>query len=64
LAQREQLRSLLQPPMIEFDETVIKFPGGASTDVIPNLQHPDNPVALLKQQLMERKEPHSGGGMD
>ena len=62
--------ALLQPPMIEFDKTLIKFPsitrvgGGASTDLIPNLQRPDNPVPLLKQQLMERKEPHTGGGMD
>jgi hypothetical protein len=61
---------LVQPPMIEFDKTIIKFPnirrvpGGASTDLIPNLQHPDNPVPLLKQQLLERKEPHTGGGMD
>ena len=40
--------AVLAPPMIEFDKTLIKFPnirrflGGASTDLIPNLQNPDN----------------------
>jgi arylsulfatase A-like enzyme len=62
--------SLLQPPMIEFDMTIMKFPnikrapGGVSTDLIPNLQHPDNPIPLLKQQLQQGKEPRTGGGMD
>jgi hypothetical protein len=35
-----------------------RVPGGASTDLVPNLQHPENPVPLLKDQ----KEPHVGGG--
>ncbi len=62
--------ALLQPPMIEFDKTLIKFPsimrvaGGASTDLIPNLQHPNDPVPLLKQQLKQGKEPRTGGGAD
>jgi hypothetical protein len=25
--------------------------GGASTDLVPDLQHPDNPVPLLKDQI-------------
>ncbi len=40
--------------MREFDESIIKypnikrFPGGASTDLIPDLQTPENPVPQLK----------------
>jgi arylsulfatase A-like enzyme len=46
--------SLLQPVILEFDQSIIKypsitrFPGGASNDLIPNLQHPENPLPLLK----------------
>lgn len=60
--------ALLGPPLIEFDKTVTKFPnirrfvGGASTDLIPNLQGPDDPVPLLKQQIQNGKEPHAQGG--
>jgi arylsulfatase len=56
--------SLIYPPILDFDKTIMKypnikrFPGGASTDLVPNLQHPENPVPLLKDQ----KEPHVGGG--
>ena len=47
--------------MIEFDKTIMKFPnirrfvGGASTDLMPNLQHPDDPVPLLRKQIEERR---------
>lgn len=46
--------SLLEPVMIEFDKSVMKYPnirrypGGASNDLVPDLQHPDNPLPLLK----------------
>ncbi len=59
--------AVLGPVMIDFDKTVMKFPnvkrfvGGASTDLIPNLQHPENPVPLLKQQIEKQGEPHIGG---
>ena len=49
--------ALLGPVLIDFDKSVMKFPnikrfvGGASTDLVPNLQNPDNPVPLLKQQI-------------
>ena len=55
--------SLIEPVIVDFDKTIMKypsikrFPGGASNDLVPNLQHPENPVPLLKGQ----KEPHSGG---
>jgi arylsulfatase len=45
--------SLVYPALIEFDQSIIqfpsikRFPGGASTDLQPNLQHPENPVPLL-----------------
>jgi arylsulfatase len=62
--------ALLDPVLIDFDKTLMKFPnikrsvGGASTDLIPDLQHPDNPVPLLKQQIEAGKEPHATGGPD
>jgi arylsulfatase len=40
--------------LVEFDESIMKYPsierypGGASNDLIPDLQHPANPVPLLK----------------
>ena len=45
----------------DFDESIIKypsikrFPGGASTDMIPDLQHPENPVPLVKD--MDKSTP-------
>jgi arylsulfatase len=56
--------SLIYPVLIDFDKSIMRyanikrFPGGASTDLVPNLQHPDNPVPLMK----EGKEPHVVGG--
>ena len=50
--------------MLDFDKSIMKypnikrFPGGASTDLVPDLQHPENPVPLLKDQ----PEPHVVGG--
>ena len=46
--------SLVYPVLVAFDESVMKYPnikrapGGASTDLVPNLQTPDNPVPALK----------------
>ena len=56
----------IEPVIIDFDKTIMKypnikrFPGGASNDLVPNLQHPDNPVPFLKSG----KEPHVAGGGD
>jgi hypothetical protein len=56
--------SLIYPVLVDFDKSLMKypnikrFPGGASTDLKPDLQHPDNPVPLLKDQ----PEPHVQGG--
>jgi hypothetical protein len=39
--------------IVEFDKSVVKYPsikrypGGASNDLIPDLQHPENPVPLV-----------------
>jgi arylsulfatase len=55
--------SLIDPVIIAFDKSIMqypnikRFPGGASTDLVPDLQHPENPVPLLKDQ----PEPHLGG---
>jgi len=46
--------SLLEPVIVEFDKSIMqypnikRFPGGASNDLVPDLQHPDNPLPLLK----------------
>ena len=56
--------------MVDFDKTILKFPnirrfvGGGSNDLVPNLQHPEDPVPLLRQQLQNGEEPHSIGGAD
>jgi len=53
--------------MLGFDETVAKFPsiqrypGGASTDLIPNLQNPADPAPMLKN-LPPQALPSLGGG--
>jgi arylsulfatase A-like enzyme len=45
--------SLVDIPLQEFNKSIIKypnirrFPGGASNDLLPNLQNPDNPVPAL-----------------
>jgi arylsulfatase len=49
--------------MLEFDQSVMKypsikrFPGGGSTDLIPNLQNPDNPAPLLDPKNMPKATP-------
>jgi arylsulfatase A-like enzyme len=46
--------ALLYPVLVDFDKSIMKypnikrFPGGASTDLVPNLQNPENPVPALK----------------
>jgi arylsulfatase len=56
--------ALIEPVILDFDKSIMKypnikrFPGGASNDLKPDLQHPENPLPLLKDQ----KEPHVGGG--
>jgi arylsulfatase len=45
---------IVAPVLLAFDQSIIKFPsirrfpGGASTDLTPNLQDPENPVPALK----------------
>jgi arylsulfatase len=45
--------ALLVPVVMEFNNSIVDFPskkrvpGGVSTDWLPNLQQPDNPVPLL-----------------
>ena len=41
--------ALIEPVILDFDKSIMKypnikrFPGGASNDLVPDLQHPDNP---------------------
>ena len=45
--------SLISPAVLEFDKSIVdfpnikRFPGGASNDMNPDLQHPNNPVPLM-----------------
>ncbi len=56
--------ALLGPVIIDFDKSIMKYPnikrspGGASTDLIPDLQHPENPLPLWKGVSV----PMVGGG--
>jgi arylsulfatase A-like enzyme len=55
--------SLIYPALIDFDQSIMKYPsikrypGGASNDLIPDLEHPNNPVPLLDPKNM----PHTVG---
>jgi arylsulfatase A-like enzyme len=59
--------SLLEPVIIDFDKTIIKYPsikrapGGASNDLVPDLQHPDNPLPLMKDAI-DTVKVRGGGG--
>ena len=52
--------------LIDFDKSIMKypnikrFPGGASNDLIPDLQHPDNPVPALDLEHMPSALPTTG----
>jgi len=59
--------ALVAPVILAFDQSIIKypnikrFPGGASTDLTPNLQDPENPVPALKNQPAPPPVGGSGG---
>jgi arylsulfatase A-like enzyme len=59
--------ALISPVIVDFDKSIMKYPsitrypGGASTDLTPDLQQPQNPLPLLKQ-LQEQPAPIGGGG--
>jgi hypothetical protein len=59
--------SLIYPVIVDFDKSIIKYPsitryvGGASNDLVPNLQRPDDPVPLLKAQIARLHVGGSGG---
>ena len=44
---------MISVPIVEFDKSVVdfpsikRFPGGASDDMVPNLQNTANPVPLM-----------------
>jgi len=58
--------ALILPALYEFDKSIIKypsirrFPGGASTDMRPNLQDPANPVPAMDPAKLPRIK--GGGG--
>ena len=58
--------ALVEPVVLEFDKTIVKYPnikrypGGASNDIMPNLQTPENPVPLL--DIKNPPNTKGGGG--
>jgi arylsulfatase len=58
--------ALINPALLEFDKSVMnypnitRYPGGGSNDLIPDLQHPKNPLPLLNPQNL----PKGGAGFD
>jgi hypothetical protein len=46
--------SLIDIPLTEFNKSIVqypnieRFPGGASNDMIPNLQNPKNPLPTIR----------------
>ena len=60
--------ALLTPVIVDFDKSIMKYPsikrypGGASNDLTPDPQHPENPLPLLKEQQAEPKVIGGGGG--
>jgi arylsulfatase A-like enzyme len=59
--------SMVYPALIDFDKSIIKypsikrFPGGASDDLIPNLQNPANPVPALDPANPPKVQGAGGG---
>ena len=57
---------MLGEVITEFDKSIVKYPsmtrspGGASNDLVPNLQMPDNPTPLL-DPFMAPKVKGNGG---
>jgi hypothetical protein len=49
--------------LLDFDKSIMKYPsiqrapGGASNDLIPDLQHPKNPLPLLEPGNMPKAAP-------
>jgi arylsulfatase len=58
--------SLIDIPLSEFNKSIVKypnierFPGGASNDMIPNLQNPKNPLPY--DPVKQSKTVGAGGG--
>ena len=58
--------ALIYPAVIEFNKSIVhypsikRFPGGASNDLRPDLQHPENPLPLMDMKQQPRVK--GGGG--
>jgi arylsulfatase len=58
--------ALFSEVLADFDKSIMKYPsikrypGGASNDLIPDLQHPDNPVPSLDPDHMPTAVPSGG----
>lgn len=60
--------SLIEPVIIDFDKSILKYPnierspGGASNDLVPNLQNPKDPLPLVKDQIDKMHAVQGSGG--
>jgi arylsulfatase A-like enzyme len=58
--------ALFSEALVAFDKSIMKypsikrFPGGASNDLVPNLQHPENPVPAIDPKNMPKAMPSGG----
>jgi arylsulfatase A-like enzyme len=58
--------ALYAPVLVDFDKSIMKYPsikrspGGASNDLMPNLQNPANPVPALDPNKMPKAVPNGG----
>jgi hypothetical protein len=58
--------SLIGPVLLDFDKSIMqypnikRFPGGASNDLKPDLQHPENPLPLLDPKNLPKAVPTGG----
>jgi arylsulfatase len=58
--------ALFSQALVAFDKSIMKypsikrFPGGASNDLVPNLQHPENPVPAIDPKNMPKALPSGG----
>ena len=59
--------SLVEIPVMAFNKSIVKypsikrFPGGASTDMLPNLQNPENPLPFDPMKLPKTVGSAGGG---
>ena len=49
----------MSEPIVRYP-SINRFPGGASNDLVPDLQHPENPVPLVDPAMVEKVKAAGG----